>query len=317
MNPKISIVVPVYQVEKYIQNTIRSIINQSFKDFEVVLVNDGTRDKSIEEAEKLLSKTNINYLIINQQNKGVSAARNEGIRQSNGEWVICIDSDDIISNNLLEILYESSIEHNTDLSIGNYQSITEATIFKASNKLNSRIILEQRNILELFLTRAIKIISPAMLLNKQFILDNNLFYNEEIRFSEDQLFIWRVLLKTEKCSYNTAIIYNYLVRSNSTMTASGIDKIMTGYFGFQNFSDNLNYKEYEKITKFIFPRWILGALRASSKMLNYNDFKTLAFRMNYKEHTKSLFDFPNKSTRIMHMIMMFNLRLFYFVNKIV
>jgi len=317
MNPKISIIVPVYQVEKYIQNTINSIINQSFKDFEVILVNDGTRDKSIEVADKLLSKSKINYFIINQQNKGVSAARNEGIRQSNGEWVICIDSDDIIAKDFLHVLYHSCVEYNINLSIGNFQSVNEETMFKTSSYLNSSIILNQKKILELFLMRKIKIISPAMLMKKQFILDNNLFYNEKIRFSEDQHFIWKVLFKIKECSYNTTEIYNYLIRENSTMTASDIDKIMTGYYGFKSFLDNLNSKGYEKIVKFIFPRWILGALRASSKMLNYNDFKKLAYRMKYKENTKGLIDFPDVCTKVMYVIMLFNLRLFYFVNKIV
>ncbi len=69
-----------------------SICNQSFKEFEVILVNDGTKDRSVEIAQKILQTSNIKYNIINQTNKGVSAARDEGIRNANGEWIICIDS---------------------------------------------------------------------------------------------------------------------------------------------------------------------------------------------------------------------------------
>ena len=70
MNPKISIIVPIYQVEKYIANSIMSICNQSFKEFEVILVNDGTKDRSVEIAQKILQTSNIKYNIINQTNKG-------------------------------------------------------------------------------------------------------------------------------------------------------------------------------------------------------------------------------------------------------
>lgn len=315
MNVKVSVILPVYKVEKYISSCIYSLSKQSFKDFEIILVNDGTPDKSIEIAEDILANSNIRYTIINQENKGVSAARNEGIKNANGEWIICIDSDDVIDEACLKILYDSTLQKNIDISIGNFQNVSEENIYKKYNTLYSNEIIYKKDILRLFLTRKIKIISPAILMRKEFIIENDLFYNEEIRFSEDQYFIWKLLFNINKCSYNKTAIYNYLTRENSTMTSSGIEKIMTGYYGFEKLSKNINNSACEDIGKFIFPRWILGSLRASSKILSYNDFKTLADRMDYKKNTKNLVSFPSFKTMLMYIIMITNLKLFYHINK--
>lgn len=84
MTPVISVVIPVYQVEKYIENSIRSIISQTYTAYEILLVNDGTKDKSVEIAVNLLESHGVSFSVINQENKGVSAGRNAGILKSRG-----------------------------------------------------------------------------------------------------------------------------------------------------------------------------------------------------------------------------------------
>ena len=98
---KIGVVVPVYNVEKYIERSIKSICDQNFKDFEVILVDDETQDNSIEIASKLLDENNIKYKIIHQKNKGLPCARNTGIKECESEYICFIDSDDCITKNHL------------------------------------------------------------------------------------------------------------------------------------------------------------------------------------------------------------------------
>lgn len=103
---KLSIIVPVYGVEKYIRECILSIINQEddlFKQIELILVNDGTKDKSIEQVQDIIAAHH-NIVLINQQNQGLSMARNNGIKLAKGEYVWCVDSDDWISSNSLKVL---------------------------------------------------------------------------------------------------------------------------------------------------------------------------------------------------------------------
>lgn len=99
--PKFSIIVPVYNVEKYIKKCLDSIFNQTFKDFEVIVVNDGTKDKSMDIVKKYDVK------VINQENKGLSEARNKGASCAKGEYIVFIDSDDFIEKELLERINDS------------------------------------------------------------------------------------------------------------------------------------------------------------------------------------------------------------------
>ena len=97
----ISVVIPLYNKEKYIKNTIESVINQDFKDFEIIIVNDGSTDHSLEIAKQFEQP---GIKIINQENQGVANARNKGVQYSNGEIIAFLDADDIwLSNHLREI----------------------------------------------------------------------------------------------------------------------------------------------------------------------------------------------------------------------
>lgn len=308
MKPKISIVLPVFQVEKYIENTVKSICFQTFKDFEVILVNDGTRDNSVSIAERILRKNKVQYTIINQLNKGVSRARNVGITNSKGEWIICIDSDDIINKFFLEKLYYSCITHQTDVAIANYQMVTKKNLFKAPPTHSESTIYKQKDILYLFLTRKINIITPAMLIKKD-LITNRLFYDEEIKFSEDQHYIWKVLLEVGNFSYINTKLYNYYLRENSTMTSSNFKKILSGYNGFVKLTTSMNKEQIDP--DLIMSRWVLGTLNSASKMLDYKDYEHLANEMNYKDYINSLMRFPDIKVKLETVLLKVNLKLVY------
>jgi len=315
MIPKISIIVPVYQVEQYIENCMISVCNQTFKDFEIVLVNDGTIDKSIVIAEKILLYNKMTYIIINQDNLGQSNARNTGINNSNGEWIVCIDSDDVLYYDFLKILYKSCEESDINVSIGNFQYVNDNVLFKRPNVIYDSEFITKEEILQNFLTRKIKIIIPAILIKKEFILKNNLLYDEKIKFSEDQHYIWRVLFSDNKFAFNRTQIYNYFLRPNSIMTSSNIEKIMTGYNGFIELTENIKNR-YECIfSEKIMARWVLGVLHSSAKILSYKEHKKLAEKMNYKLYTNKLFRFSHAKIRIILLILRVNYRAFYLICK--
>ena len=106
--PKFSIVIPVYNVEDYIERCLESIKKQTFKDYEVIVVNDGTKDNSMEIVNKYPFK------IINQENQGLSAARNNGAKKAKGEYILFLDSDDYLEKNTLKEV-NKVIEKDTDL----------------------------------------------------------------------------------------------------------------------------------------------------------------------------------------------------------
>lgn len=127
----ISIIVPVYNVEKYLERCVQSILNQTYKDYEILLIDDGSTDNSGNICEHLAAKYG-KIRVIHQKNQGLSGARNIGIEESKGKYIAFIDSDDFIDKRYLEILFSNLIKYNADVSCcGHYR--TENTMPKEEN----------------------------------------------------------------------------------------------------------------------------------------------------------------------------------------
>ena len=118
--PKISVIVPVYNVKEYLEECLLSIYAQDFQDFEVILVDDGSTDGSGELCDALESSRE-NLKVIHKSNGGLSSARNEGVRYATGEWLVFVDSDDIIPDNAFSNMMKYA-KHNVDVVIGKFQT---------------------------------------------------------------------------------------------------------------------------------------------------------------------------------------------------
>ena len=317
MQDSVSIIVPVYQVEKYITQSIASICNQTYQNIEIILVNDGTKDDSIEIAIKILRKNHRKFKVISQQNMGVAAARNVGIKNAKGDWIICIDSDDIVDKRFIEVLVSANLSNQTKIAVTNYKTFKEREDIKFS--ADSQIeVISQKDVLKAFLTRKLRIIVPAILIGNDFLKSNNLYYNETMKFSEDQAYIWRILLMVNEISYIKNTLYYYCVHDSSIMTSSTAEEILSGYEGIKKLNielgDNL-YPVPEYIKEYLLPRWILSALRSSPRMLDYNAWGKLAKEMNYKDCIERLKGFPDIKVHILCDIIKVNNRAFYGISK--
>ncbi len=113
---KISVIIPIYNSEKYLSECLESIINQTFKDIEIICINDGSKDNSLNILNEYLKKDN-RIIIVNQKNSGVSSARNKGIRLSTGDFISFIDSDDYLDLNVYEKCVQRIIRDNSDIII--------------------------------------------------------------------------------------------------------------------------------------------------------------------------------------------------------
>lgn len=114
--PKVSIIVPIHNVEKYLKECVNSILNQSYKDFELILINDGSADKSGDICDEYKKKYD-NIKVIHQKNQGQAVARNNGVKLSQAEWIMFVDSDDVIHPNLLEYLYRAVTESDSGMAV--------------------------------------------------------------------------------------------------------------------------------------------------------------------------------------------------------
>ncbi|EQB88375.1 hypothetical protein M918_04335 [Clostridium sp. BL8] len=125
MDIKISVIIPVYNVEKYITKTMESLISQTLKEFELILVDDGSKDSSIELAEGILKGSHINYRVIKKVNEGVSRARNTGIDIAQGTYIYFLDSDDYIEDTLLEKMYHCAQKERAQVVFCGYTHISD------------------------------------------------------------------------------------------------------------------------------------------------------------------------------------------------
>lgn len=140
-NPLITIVVPIYNVERFLRSCIESILVQSYKNLEIILVNDGSTDSCGEICDEY-EKTDARIHVIHQVNKGLSEARNAGIDSAKGEYIAFIDSDDYIDDNYVERLFRALVENDAEISVCSFRCVSEegtylkdATVLKEKQKI--------------------------------------------------------------------------------------------------------------------------------------------------------------------------------------
>ncbi|PFP29503.1 hypothetical protein COJ96_10165 [Bacillus sp. AFS073361] len=210
MNLKISIIVPVYKVELYIRECIDSILSQTFTDFELILINDGSPDNCGEICEEY-GRRDKRVQVIHRQNGGPSSARNLGINVAKGDYLAFVDSDDTIESNMYEKMYALGLEQEADIIACGYFEINHFSneTLKLISPLGSKSIIKGKQIkedLEALLLEN-KILGFASMCNKlykrSFIIENNILINEGIKIAEDLCFNLIALSNANKiCGIN-------------------------------------------------------------------------------------------------------------------
>lgn len=207
----ISVVIPIYNVEKYLERCIDSVINQTYQNLEIILINDGSPDGCATICEKY-EVNDKRVKIIKQKNKGLAETRNIGINHSTAEYLIFIDSDDYINKDMIKTLYENLITHKGDISSCGHYQIYNNNIEK--NTHNSVIIeLTSEEALKSFLyTHIVDVVTWNKLYKKELFKD--------IRFPKGKLYedhytIYKILDKADKIIYNSTPLYYYCKRDTS------------------------------------------------------------------------------------------------------
>lgn len=214
----ISVIIPIYNVENYLDKCLESIINQTYKKIEIILVNDGSTDDSLRICEKY-SKIDKRITIIDQKNAGVSNARNTGIKKANGDYIIFIDPDDYININMLQILYDNiNIVDDIDISICAFEKVY---FYEKNNSINI-VGKNEKNFLDK--TTLLKWMTKNeyfqgfvwnKLYKKSIINKHKILFNEDISVCEDFLFNSEYIDKINKGIYTQEKLYYYYQRKDS------------------------------------------------------------------------------------------------------
>ncbi|AVQ26780.1 glycosyltransferase family 2 protein [Fusobacterium ulcerans] len=212
-----SIIVPCYNVEKYIEKTIKSILTQTFDDFELILVNDGSTDKTKNILDEYFQKDKrIN--VINKKNSGVSEARNEGIKIAVGKYIYFLDGDDYITNDFLSETAEILKKEEPDILFFSYIIAKNNELYEKRNRKIKEGNYSKEFILKnLFLRRISKAVTGTNIIRKKIIEENKIIFDKKLTYSEDYNFLIRVINFSENFYYVNKSYFIYFQRQGSAM----------------------------------------------------------------------------------------------------
>ncbi len=219
--PLVSIIVPVYNTEKYLPKCLNSLLAQTLQDIEVLLIDDGSTDSSGMICDNYTHQDK-RLQVLHIPNQGVSHARNKGLEIAKGEYVLFVDSDDWIETDMVNTLYQLVQNYQTDLSTCGYIIEDEDghTLYKVEEQTSCK--LEKWDAIHsLFHDRYYKYKGNLWdkLYNKRLIDRNNLKFNENISYNEDRLFIFQYLSYCQSISYTTLPYYHNIIRKASAMNS--------------------------------------------------------------------------------------------------
>ena len=271
MECKISIIIPVYNVEKYIERCLESILNQAFNEYEVIIVNDGSTDNSGKICDKY-SEINKNINVIHKKNGGVSSARNLGIDVAKGEYIAFIDPDDFIDSNMFKILYENLKELNGDIAICSVNEIRNDNIELGDNS-GEVISYSKDDAIEGYFKGKYPF-NQNYLCNKLFkrSLFEKVRLNEDITYQEDSEIMIQLLDLSKLVIYLGRALYNYDLREISLSNG----KISKGKITAE--------KAYECIYKYVCNNLPKYKEEALSKYISLVFNFIIEIIKNYKEY---------------------------------
>lgn len=308
--PKISVIVPIYKVENEIHRCVKSILNQSFKDIEIILVDDGSPDNCPIICDEYAMIDN-RVKVIHKENGGLSDARNYGLLEAKADYVLFVDSDDYIDEKTCEIFY-SCIDNNIDIIVADAVKIEGVSkTFITHDHIFLNTIVNGKEFLKAQLkSKKMYMAAWLNLYNREFLIKNNLFFKKGI-LHEDEQWTPRVFIKAQRVKYINYHFYYYIIREESITkkkdrSQNGIDLIRTChelekiyeklddlelkkllnnylvmlYLHAINYG-NLYDRKYKKIYN---KRFLLGKARTIK-----NIFKVLLFIVN-----KNLYKYINK-----------------------
>lgn len=284
---KVSIIIPVYNVEKYLKKCVDSVINQTYKNLEIILVDDGSPDNCPAICDDYARIDN-RVKVIHKQNGGQGEARNYGIETAQGEYLLFVDSDDYIAHDTVEILVNKAKKYDVDMVVFDYLAVDDQQniVYKSSSNFQKEKIYNSKTDKEIVVANP----SPVTQLYKKSIFDD-----PEMRFAshviyEDLRLMPKLFHKAKRIVYaDSKPLYYYLQRSNSSMRNGNIEK--TKSHRIMAIKDILDYFKEKNITNDYKEEldWICifhGFFLPSREILHFDGDYSSAIKELYEEMSK-------------------------------
>ena len=288
-NPLISVIIPVYNVSKYLIECLSSVVGQTYRNLEIIIINDGSNDASLSICDVYREKDS-RVKVISKERRGIAVARNVGIDASSADYIMFVDGDDYIQRDMIEILYENMKIFNADISLADYTKELEAPVNIDPNK---RILLSKEDMYNSLYDEHTRATVCTSIIKKS-------LFGEDLRFPEGKIYedafvIHKLIDRANIIVYSDNVLYYYRMREDS-ITHSEFSLKNLDYLGV--LIDRMNFMRAKKYDYFYareFYRYVnelrLDYMRLKKYYPNEKDkIKEMIINYNkaYTKHTRNL-----------------------------
>lgn len=288
----VSIIIPIYNVEQYIGRTLNSLIQQSNNKFEIIIVDDGSTDNSYTVAKKIMEEQKkIKYKILRNENRGVSYARNRGLEESEGAYVVFIDGDDFVSVELVENISKEISEKDYDVICWGYNIVTEKdkVIQNFFEKYNPsfKIISGLEILKSIIINQSLWICTGSAAIKKSLLLKYDLKYTEGCSNGEDQEFTYKLLSRAKDISFIKEVLSFYLKREGSVSNSFNVKRfdVILAMKRTTMYFDNMDHKDIKDISNYL-----INEHSISNFISNFNAcLNSLSHKKNVKNRKKIIY----------------------------
>ena len=264
-NIKVSVIVPVFNAAQYIGNTLNSIVSQDFDSFEIIVIDDGSTDNSLNIINNTLNDCEIPHQIITQKNRGVSVARNRGIELANGDYLVFVDADDYILHNHLSSLYNDK----TDFSLTLYAKKHHDKIINLDNY--SKDLISTDEFIRMELNMEITFNFFQLMYKKDIIDKNNVRFSEGVVYGEDTEFAHKALNYGDNIAINNEVTYYYVQHSHSAINTTEFKRFDVVEI-FEKLADFYKKNNKEEFSKLIITSRIPKAIFGNMNFFFYRGY---------------------------------------------
>lgn len=281
--PKVSVIVPIYNVEKYLEKCINSLLSQTLEDIQIILVNDGSKDNSGNIAKEYEKNNKDRVTYVEKENGGLSDARNYGLKYATGDFVAFLDSDDYIEKNAYEEMYNKAIEEDADYVECDF-------IWEFPNKIRVDKQYTYKNKKEML--SFVRVVAWNKLIKRQLITDNNLEFPKGLRY-EDVEFAYKLIPFINKFAYVDKPFVHYVQREGSIANVQNertaeIFTVLDNVIEF--YKKNNIYEEYRDELEYNYARYLLCS--SLKRMCKIKD-KTIREKLLTESWERLNLNFPN------------------------
>lgn len=248
--PKVSVVVPIYNVEKYIKKCMDSLVNQTLQEIQIIFVNDGSTDESGNIAKEYASKYPNKIIYLEKENGGLSDARNFGMRYAEGEYIAFLDSDDYVENTMYEEMYNKALQENSDYVECDF-------VWEYPNKVKKDKRIPYSNKKEMLTN--VRVVAWNKLIKREILEKNNISFPKGLRY-EDIEFTYKLIPYLNKVSYVDKEFVHYVQRNNSIANVQN-ERTAEIFTIFDNiikyYQEKGFYEEYKEELEYSYSRILL------------------------------------------------------------